>query len=53
MGDALRYILNQQSDTELALVIKWHLYKGETVPDELAIQALEICLMESVCNTAG
>ncbi|XP_054992699.1 adenylate kinase 9 [Sorex araneus] len=53
MGDALRYIINNQSETELAQVIKWHLYKGETVPDELAIQALEICLMESICNTAG
>ncbi|XP_055981425.1 adenylate kinase 9 [Sorex fumeus] len=53
MGDALRYIIHHQPETELALVIKWHLYKGETVPDELAIQALEVCLMESICNTAG
>uniref|UniRef100_G1MD71 Adenylate kinase 9 n=1 Tax=Ailuropoda melanoleuca TaxID=9646 RepID=G1MD71_AILME len=53
IGEALRYILNSQPDTELALMLNWHLHKGMTAPDELAIQALEICLMESVCNTAG
>ncbi|XP_077758938.1 adenylate kinase 9 isoform X6 [Canis aureus] len=53
IGEALRYILNNQPDTELALMLNWHLYKGMTAPDELAIQALEICLMESICNTAG
>lgn len=53
VGEALRYVLNTQPDTELALMLKWHLHKGKTVPDELAIEALEICLMESICNTAG
>ncbi|XP_057167132.1 adenylate kinase 9 [Ursus arctos] len=53
IGEALRYILNSQPDTELALMLNWHLHKGMTAPDELAIQALEICLMESICNTAG
>ncbi|XP_034847335.1 adenylate kinase 9 [Mirounga leonina] len=53
VGEALRYILNSQPDTELALMLNWHLHKGMTAPDELAIQALEICLMESTCNTAG
>lgn len=53
IGEALRYVLNSQPDTELALMLNWHLHKGMTVPDELAIQALEICLMGSVCNTAG
>ncbi|XP_036104925.1 adenylate kinase 9 [Molossus molossus] len=53
VGEALRYILNNQPDTELALMLNWHLHKGMTVPDKLAIQALEVCLMESACNTAG
>lgn len=53
IGDALRYVLNNQPDTELALMLNWHLHKGMTAPDELAIQALELSLMGSVCNTAG
>ncbi|XP_037014937.2 adenylate kinase 9 isoform X1 [Artibeus jamaicensis] len=53
VGEALRYVLNQQADTELALMLNWHLHKGMTVPDQLATQALEVSLMGSVCNTAG
>ncbi|XP_007447339.1 PREDICTED: adenylate kinase 9 [Lipotes vexillifer] len=53
IGDALRYVLNHQPDTELALMLNWHLHKGMTVPDELAVQALELSLMESISNTAG
>ncbi|XP_077158489.1 adenylate kinase 9 isoform X2 [Paroedura picta] len=53
MGDAIRMILNDQPDSELALMLKWHLHKGLTAPDELAIQALDIALMDTVCNTAG
>ncbi|XP_077018750.1 adenylate kinase 9 isoform X3 [Tamandua tetradactyla] len=53
VGDALRYVLNHQPETELALMLNWHLHKGMTAPDELAIQAIEIALMESKCNTAG
>ncbi|XP_074189510.1 adenylate kinase 9 isoform X2 [Rhinolophus sinicus] len=53
VGEAMRYVLNSQPDTELALMLNWHLQKGMTAPDELAIESLEIALMESVCNTAG
>nr|XP_012608625.1 adenylate kinase 9 isoform X2 [Microcebus murinus] len=53
IGDSLRYILNHHPETELALMLNWHLHKGMTAPDELAIQALELSLMESVCNIAG
>nr|XP_030738705.1 adenylate kinase 9 [Globicephala melas] len=53
IGDALRYVLNHQPDTELALMLNWHLHKGMTAPDELAVQALELSLMESISNTAG
>lgn len=53
MGDAIRNILNNQPETELALMLKWHLHKGLTAPDELAIQALDITLMNTVCNSTG
>ncbi|XP_074166225.1 LOW QUALITY PROTEIN: adenylate kinase 9 [Sminthopsis crassicaudata] len=53
VGDAMRMVLNNYPETELALMLNWHLYKGLTAPDELAIQALEIALMDTVCNTAG
>ncbi|XP_062043634.1 adenylate kinase 9 isoform X1 [Lepus europaeus] len=53
MGEALRSVLNYHQEAELALMLNWHLYKGMAAPDELAIQALELSLMESVCNTAG
>ncbi|XP_074043428.1 adenylate kinase 9 isoform X2 [Macrotis lagotis] len=53
IGDAMRAILNNHPESELALMIKWHLHKGLTAPDELAIQAFEIALMNNVCNTAG
>lgn len=49
----MRYVLNTYPETELALMLNWHLHKGMTAPDELAIQALELSLMESVCGTAG
>ncbi|KAM6460290.1 adenylate kinase 9 isoform 2-T2 [Liasis olivaceus] len=53
MGDAIRAVLNDQPETELALVLKWHLHKGLTAPDELALRALDIALMDTVCNTSG
>ncbi|KAK4824340.1 hypothetical protein QYF61_013675 [Mycteria americana] len=53
MGDAIRLVLNNQPESELALLLKWHLHKGLTVPDELAIQALDVALMNHVCNTTG
>ncbi|EGV98853.1 Uncharacterized protein C6orf224 [Cricetulus griseus] len=53
IGDALRSILSNHPETELSLMINWHLHKGMTVPDTLALQALDISLMESVCNTIG
>nr|XP_020863790.1 adenylate kinase 9 isoform X3 [Phascolarctos cinereus] len=53
IGDAMRMILTNHPETELALMLNWHLHKGLTAPDELAIQALEIALMDIVCNTAG
>nr|XP_013804265.1 PREDICTED: adenylate kinase 9 [Apteryx mantelli mantelli] len=53
VGDAIRLVLNDQPESELALMIKWHLHKGLTVPDELAVQALDVTLMNHTCTTAG
>ncbi|KFP59818.1 Adenylate kinase 9, partial [Cariama cristata] len=53
MGNAIRLVLNNQPESELALMLKRHLHKGLTVPDELAIQALDVALMNHVCNTTG
>ncbi|XP_008575652.1 PREDICTED: adenylate kinase 9 [Galeopterus variegatus] len=53
VGEALRYILTYHPETELALMLNWHLHKGMTAPNELAIQALELVLMDSPCSTAG
>uniref|UniRef100_A0ABM5G8U0 Adenylate kinase 9 isoform X3 n=1 Tax=Pogona vitticeps TaxID=103695 RepID=A0ABM5G8U0_9SAUR len=53
MGDAIRWVLKNQPETELALVLLWHLHKGMTAPDELAVRALDIVLMDTVCNTSG
>ncbi|XP_062488517.1 adenylate kinase 9 [Pezoporus occidentalis] len=53
IGDAMRLVLNNQPESQLALTLKQHLQKGLTVPDALAIQALDVALMNHVCNTTG
>ncbi|XP_077977825.1 adenylate kinase 9-like isoform X2 [Glandiceps talaboti] len=53
IGEALRTVLNTQSKTELAKEINLHLRKGLTVPDELAIQALEVALLDMRCQCRG
>lgn len=53
MGEALRKIMKSHSHTKLVQEIKDHLKKGYTVPDELAIQALEVCLLEPQCVSRG
>ncbi|KFQ26432.1 Adenylate kinase 9, partial [Merops nubicus] len=53
MGDAIRLVLDSQPESELALTLKGHLHRGQTVPDKLAIQALDVALMNHVCNTTG
>ncbi|XP_042667754.1 adenylate kinase 9 [Centrocercus urophasianus] len=53
MGDAIRFVLNNQPESELGLQLKWHLHRGLTIPDELAIQALDVALMDRVCATIG
>lgn len=53
IGEAIRKILNFQPYTELARQINLHLRAGMTVPDELAVQALEIALLDMQCQTRG
>lgn len=53
IGEAIRKILNFQPYTELARQIKLHLRAGMTVPDELAVQALEVALLDMQCQTRG
>ncbi|XP_067273783.1 adenylate kinase 9 [Pseudorasbora parva] len=53
IGDAIRMVLNNQSKTDLAYQVQKHLNQGLTVPDELAIQCLEVAVMSLVCSTRG
>ncbi|XP_073708860.1 adenylate kinase 9 [Garra rufa] len=53
IGDAIRMVLNNQAKTDLANQVQKHLNQGLTVPDELAIQCLEVAVMSLVCSTQG
>ncbi|XP_076873527.1 adenylate kinase 9 isoform X2 [Brachyhypopomus gauderio] len=53
IGDAMRTVLTTQGSSELASQMLKHLRQGLTVPDELAIQCLEVVLMDLVCSTRG
>nr|XP_013031057.2 adenylate kinase 9 isoform X4 [Anser cygnoides] len=53
IGDAIRLVINNQPESALGLQLKRHLHKGLTVPDELAIQALDVALMDRVCTSTG
>ena len=53
IGEALRRILSSQAQTELARQLNLHLRAGNVVPDELAVQALEIALLDMQAQTRG
>lgn len=53
IGEAVRNILMFQPKTELATLINSHIQRGLTVPDELAIQALDVALLDMKCQTRG
>ncbi|XP_058275606.1 adenylate kinase 9 isoform X1 [Hirundo rustica] len=53
LGDAIRFVINNQPESELALKVQSPLLQGLTVPDELAIQALEVALLNHVDNATG
>ncbi|XP_068433457.1 adenylate kinase 9 isoform X2 [Clinocottus analis] len=49
----MRMVLNNHENTDLVVQMKKHLSQGFTVPDELALQCLEVVLMSSVCSNQG
>lgn len=53
VGEAIRSVLANQPNTELARCIELYLYQGLTVPDECAVQALEVTMMDVQCQTRG
>ncbi|XP_060948026.1 adenylate kinase 9-like [Limanda limanda] len=53
IGRAIRMVLEIQETTDLAVQVKLLLSQGLMVPDELAIQCLEVVLLNSVCSTRG
>ncbi|MBN3315008.1 KAD9 kinase, partial [Atractosteus spatula] len=53
VGEAMRLVLSSQKQTELAFQMNKYLTKGQTVADELAIQCVEVALMDLVCSTRG
>lgn len=53
LGDAIRFVINNQPESELAFEVQSHLFQGLTVPDELAIQALDVALLNHVDNATG
>ena len=53
IGEAIRRVLTTQKRTELGRAIQEHLVQGLTVPDELAIRAVEVMLMDTKCTTRG
>ncbi|XP_016527420.1 adenylate kinase 9 isoform X2 [Poecilia formosa] len=53
IGAAMRLVLNYKAHTNLAVEMKKYLTQGLVVPDELAIQCLEVALLSSVCSIRG
>ena len=53
LGDAMRTVLTNQPKTDLACKLQAILKSGQTVPDDLAIAALQVALMDMNCATRG
>lgn len=53
IGSVMRMVLNTHQHTELAAQMKSYLFRGLTVPDELAVQCLEVAFLSLICNTRG
>lgn len=49
----MRKVLKNQKHTHLAAQMQNYLSQGLVVPDELAIQCLEVALLSSACSTHG
>ncbi|XP_047128980.1 adenylate kinase 9 isoform X1 [Hydra vulgaris] len=53
IGEAMRHILVSHSKTELVRKMQNCLLKGYVIPDELAIEALELRLLDIQCSMNG
>ncbi|XP_047243110.1 adenylate kinase 9 isoform X2 [Girardinichthys multiradiatus] len=53
IGAAMRMVLNYKKHTDLAVQMRRYLTQGLVLPDELAIQCLEVALLSSVCSIRG
>ncbi|XP_014663121.1 PREDICTED: adenylate kinase 9-like [Priapulus caudatus] len=53
VGDAMRHVLEVLPKSDLAINLREHLCQGLTAPDELAVQALEVMLTGSRCQSHG
>ena len=53
VGKSIRKLLETQSHTYLVQQIQSHLYRGNVVPDELAVESLAVVLLDTVCTTRG
>ena len=53
IGEVIRRLLTSQRDTDLVRQINHHLRTGCTVPDDLAVQALDVVLMDPQCQVRG
>lgn len=53
VGEAMRMVMTSQPKSNLTKEMQRHLVKGLTVPDELAVQAIETCLIDMKCQTRG
>ena len=49
----MRMVIASQPKSHLSKEMQRYLIKGLTIPDELAVQALEICLLDMKCQTIG
>ena len=53
IGEALRKVMSTHAHTKLVQQIEEYLLNGFPLPDELAIEALQLYLMDPVCHTRG
>ncbi|XP_037541400.1 adenylate kinase 9 [Nematolebias whitei] len=53
IGGVMRMVLNNQGHTNLADQMRSYLTQGLIIPDELAIQCLEVALLSSVSSIQG
>ena len=52
-GEALRNVTGNQSKSALAQKILDYMRCGETVPDELVVQAIDVSILNMQCQTRG